>query len=107
MIHLYQYSTITYIGGGFSDGIHNILEAATFSNPIIFGPNYQKFQEAKDLLKQGGAFNVTNNTELIIITKKLLEDKDYYTKTSQICADYVNQNKGATKIIIDSLPLNF
>ena len=107
LLHLYQYSTITYIGGGFSDGIHNILEAATFGNPVIFGPKYQKFQEAKDLLKQGGAFNINNSSELISITKKLLEDKNFHIKTSKTCTDYVIQNKGATEIIINSLTLNF
>ncbi len=54
---LYQYCDIAYIGGGFGKGIHNILEAATFGKPIIFGPNYQKFKEAVDLIDLGGAFS--------------------------------------------------
>ena len=57
---LFQYGTIAFIGGGFGKGIHNILEAATFGLPIIVGPNYQKFTEAKDLIKLGGAFTISS-----------------------------------------------
>ncbi len=56
LAHLYQYATIAYIGGGFGAGIHNVLEAATFGKPVIFGPKYHKFREAAELIKAGGAF---------------------------------------------------
>ena len=57
-VGLYHYSTITYIGGGFSkDGIHNVLEPAAFGKPVIFGPNYSKYREAKDLVGKGAAFS--------------------------------------------------
>jgi len=55
---LYQYGTIAYIGGGFGKGIHNILEPATFGLPVFFGPNYQKFKEAVDLIELGGTFQL-------------------------------------------------
>jgi 3-deoxy-D-manno-octulosonic-acid transferase len=53
---LYYYATVTYIGGGFNkSGIHNTLEAAVWGKPVFFGPNYQKFKEAKELIARGGA----------------------------------------------------
>jgi 3-deoxy-D-manno-octulosonic-acid transferase len=55
---LYAYADIAYVGGGFGAGIHNILEAAVYDCPVVFGPNYQKFQEAKDLIKLGGARSI-------------------------------------------------
>ena len=92
---LYQYGTIAYIGGGFGAGIHNTLEAAAFGLPVIFGPNYQKFQEAKDLIAIGTAKSVNNPDEL-------LQAVAYFndTESGHLAADYVAAKKGATDIII-------
>ena len=59
---------IAYIGGGFGVGIHNILEAATFGLPVIFGPNYKKFKEAVDLTLKvvHFPFQITMNLQDII-----------------------------------------
>ncbi|MDR2936661.1 MAG: 3-deoxy-D-manno-octulosonic acid transferase, partial [Rikenellaceae bacterium] len=38
---VYGYGHLAYIGGGFGAGIHNILEAATYGLPLVFGPNYE------------------------------------------------------------------
>jgi|AntAceMinimDraft_17_1070374.scaffolds.fasta_scaffold03736_7 3-deoxy-D-manno-octulosonic-acid transferase len=101
--HLYQYATITYIGGGFGKGIHNILEPANFENPIIFGPNYNKFQEAKDLIKLKGAFCVTNSNKLIDKTKELLDDSNFLAQTSKISKNYIENKKGATENVFRSI----
>jgi len=100
---LYQYGTIAYIGGGFGKGIHNILEAATFGLPIIFGPNYQKFTEAKDLIKSGGAFSIMDASEFEK-TMLLLEDKDVLQTASHISKYYVQSKVGATEKILRSIP---
>jgi 3-deoxy-D-manno-octulosonic-acid transferase len=102
---IYQYGTIAYIGGGFGKGIHNILEAATFGLPIIFGPNYQKFTEAIELITAEGAFCVSNEEKL----KKcidLLTEKEQYKKASTAAKEYVLKNKGATEKILASIILN-
>jgi len=97
---LYQYGNVAYIGGGFGVGIHNILEAATFKLPVIFGPNYQKFQEAVDLVAQKGAFPVTDTNELNDALNKLLSDEKARKKASDVCKNYVEKNVGSTKLII-------
>lgn len=62
---LYKYATIAYVGGGFNtSGIHNILEAAVYGRPVVFGPEYQNFTEAIALVEKGGAFSVNNALEL-------------------------------------------
>ncbi len=98
--HLYRYATLAYIGGAFGKGLHNILEAATFGNPVLFGTNYQKFKEAVDLIQRKGVFSITNADELIYKTRELLSDKNYHDKCSEICRNYVIQNQGATGIIL-------
>jgi len=97
---LYRYGNIAYIGGGFGVGIHNILEAATFGLPVIFGPNYKKFKEAVDLTFEGGAISISNFDELRQALNNLINDKVEREKTSDICKKYVAKNVGSTKVII-------
>lgn len=101
--HLYQYADIAYIGGGFGVGIHNILEAATFGNPVIFGPNYQKFQEARELIALGGAFSISDNKGFLEISGKLLGDAEFLQKASMTSKEFVANKTGATRMILDYL----
>ena len=103
LAHLYQYATIAYIGGGFKTGLHNIQEPVTFGIPVVFGPKFQKFQEAKDLVKLQGAFSIRSGDELNIILSKLISDDEMYQKACQTNKNYVNQSFGASKIILDYL----
>lgn len=100
---LYQYGAVAYIGGGFGKGIHNILEAAAYGMPIICGPNYEKFQEAKDLIELGGAFSIDSYGYLEKQMNKLLSDKRVLKNTGETSRDYVKANKGATEKIMLSL----
>ena len=94
---IYKYGTISYIGGGFWVGIHNILEAVTFGMPVIFGPNYQKFKEAKELINQKGAISISNYQELSLAI-------DYFnTFDKNIATDYIINNCGATEIILEKI----
>jgi 3-deoxy-D-manno-octulosonic-acid transferase len=97
---LYRYGNIAYIGGGFGVGIHNILEAATFGLPIIFGTNYKRFKEALDLTSEGGAVSISNSDELRQAFNNLVNDKNTLKKASEICKNYVAKNVGSTKLII-------
>ncbi len=99
---LYQYGTIAFIGGGFGKGIHNILEAATFGLPVIFGPNYQKFTEAKELIKLGGAFSINNIAEFEKIML-LLSDEQVLKTASQISRMYVQGRVGAADKILSKI----
>ena len=100
---LYRYGNVAYIGGGFGVGIHNILEAATFGLPIIFGPNYSKFKEAVDLTSKGGAFTISNFNQLETIADTLLYDDETSRKASEICLKYITENVGSTTIIMKKI----
>lgn len=99
---IYQYGSISYIGGGFGKGIHNIIEAATFGMPVIFGPNYQKFSEAMDLIHLGGAFSISSEKEFANILSSL-SSSDVLKNTSFISKNYVASHVGATVKILDSI----
>ncbi len=100
---LYRYGKIAYIGGGFGKGIHNILEAATFGLPVLFGPNYQKFQEAVNLTKAGGAFPIKDYDELRSTLNILIEDTVKNNNCSQTSRQFIENNLGATDIILKAL----
>lgn len=98
---LYQYAQITYIGGGFgNDGIHNTLEAAVYGKPVVFGPEYQKFAEALELVKIGAAFPVTNAIALEKIVTHLLNQRESCEQAGKAAKQYVYQQKGATETIM-------
>ncbi|WP_443937860.1 3-deoxy-D-manno-octulosonic acid transferase [Pedobacter sp. MW01-1-1] len=93
---LYQYGKVAYIGGGFGVGIHNTLEAAAFGLPVLFGPNYAKFQEAKDLIAKGAAKSITNASELEA-GFALFKDS---VEAAESAKNYVESKKGATDAIL-------
>ncbi len=97
---VYKYGHIAYIGGGFGKGIHNILEAATFGLPIIFGPNYIKFKEAVELLKLNAAFSIHTFDELTLTLNSLFNDQQKIKEAGKISSNYVEQNRGATDLIL-------
>lgn len=96
---LYAYGKVAYIGGGFGAGIHNTLEAAAFGIPVIFGPKYDKFQEAKDLVQLGAAKSINNLNELEVAFSALTTSVD----SGQIAKDYVDSKTGSTNQIVQYL----
>jgi 3-deoxy-D-manno-octulosonic-acid transferase len=97
---LYRYGSIAYIGGGFGVGIHNILEAAVFGLPVIFGPRYEKFREAVELKKEGGAFSVHNYQQVKEVIDGLLNEQVKLEVSSAACSAFVAKNTGSTNLII-------
>jgi len=103
---LYHYATVTYVGGGFKSGIHNTLEAVVYGKPVLFGPKYQKFKEARDLIKEGAAFSVSNAEELKMKMDHLLNDLEQLSNAGEAAKNYVEENVGATQKIIDFIQEN-
>lgn len=93
---LYQYGKLAYIGGGFGTGIHNTLEAAAFGLPVIFGPKYDKFQEAKDLIAIGAAKSIASTEELMDAFNAFAN----HQQAADTARKYVDNKKGATDQII-------
>jgi 3-deoxy-D-manno-octulosonic-acid transferase len=96
---LYQYGKIAYIGGGFGSGIHNTLEPIAFDLPVVFGPKFQKFEEAHQLIKTGGGFSILNYADFEK-TMLFLQTEKNYTTASNAASKYVTNNQGATSKIL-------
>ena len=99
----YGYAEWGYIGGGFGVGIHNTLEAATFGLPIAFGPNYEKFKEARDLVTLGAATPIHSYEELKTWFTPLRDDEHLLQQCSRIAKDYTTAHQGATNIVLHTV----
>ena len=99
---IYQYGTVAFIGGGFGKGIHNILEPAAFGLPVIFGPNYKKFEEAKELVHLRGAFVVNSSKDLQNIIQ-LLTHSPAGLLAEATAKRYIQHHVGATDVILGDI----
>jgi 3-deoxy-D-manno-octulosonic-acid transferase len=99
---LYKYGEFAFVGGAFSKGLHNILEAACYGIPIFFGDkNYDKYQEANDLIMRGGAFEVSGYAELKAKYELMIDRPENFLLACEVTRSYVEENLGATKKIVD------
>jgi 3-deoxy-D-manno-octulosonic-acid transferase len=104
---LYKYATLAYVGGGFGDdGVHNVLEAAVYGKPVIFGPVFNRFREAIDLLEEGAAFTIDNAVDLEKTLDKLLADQQVYGECAEAAKKYVYDHRGATSRIMNYIQEN-
>lgn len=99
--YLYKYCDISYVGGGFDQGVHSVLEAAVFHRPIITGPNIQKFEDARNLHEMGILNTVESISELV---KKIAQLKGGLTEEQgQNLSKYIAINQGATQQMLDQI----
>lgn len=99
---LYQYATITYVGGGFGDdGVHNVLEAAVYGRPVVFGPVIEKYIEAVELVDCGGGIVIDSALEAESVFRRLLADEEEYKDICQASRNYVYSKRGATDQIVN------
>ena len=103
---IYRYGHIAYIGGGFGVGIHNILEAAVFDIPVLFGPNIQRFREAQDLKRLKGGFEITDAYSFRILIDKFISDPGFLKKAGRNAGDYVRSNSGTSDRILGEIGLD-
>ena len=100
---IYRYGQIAYIGGGFGTGIHNLPEAAVHGIPVIFGPNYKKFLEARELLNNGGGFTISDETDLNRLLKNFVTSPEDLEIAGEKASEYIYKSAGATKKIVDKI----
>ena len=99
---LYKYATIAYVGGGFgTDGVHNVLEAAVYGKPVVFGPEYEKYEEAIGLLEAGGGESISDPLGLEKLMNDLLDNETIRMQKGTAAKDFVYSNAGASEKIMN------
>ncbi|KAA6336335.1 3-deoxy-D-manno-octulosonic acid transferase [termite gut metagenome] len=100
---IYRYGEVAYIGGGFGVGIHNTLEAAVYSIPVLFGPKHQRYREAVELVEAEGGYSIDNYDELHALLDKLFSDNHFLKNAGTNASNYVIKNSGATNKILNMI----
>ena len=100
---LYRYGKLAYIGGGFGVGIHNIAEAAVYSIPVIFGPNYHRFKEAINLIDNGGAFPIHDAASFESTIENFISNREALAQAGKSAGDYIKSHSGATAVIFKEI----
>lgn len=100
---IYKYGKIGYIGGGFGIGIHNVLEAAVYSIPVIFGPNFKKFREANHLIEIGGGYSIHDFESFFVLMDELFQYPDVLTSAGNSAGNYVKENAGVVDRVMKVL----
>ena len=99
---IYRYADVTYVGGGFGVGIHNVLEAAVWGKPVIFGPNNKRFQEAQGLLSAKGGFEIASYEDFQTVMDRFMNEETSREESGKIAGQYVESLGGATKKILSA-----
>lgn len=104
---IYKYADISYIGGAFKEGLHNILEPAAFGVPVITGPDHKGFPEGPQMEKEGGLFRVEDDKKFAIILDQLLDDEKAYSLASHSAIRFIKERKGASKRTLEAIEQYF
>ena len=102
---IYHYGDVAYVGGGFGVGIHNVLEAAVWDMPVLFGPNNKHFAEAQGLLRVGGGFEIFDLESFSLLMNQFAEDEEYRKTCGSLAGDYVKSLAGATNKVLSNVKL--
>lgn len=102
---VYHYGEVAYVGGGFGVGIHNVLEAVVWKMPVLFGPNHQRFQEAQELIKAKGGFEITDSSSFAHMMQQFMTQQEYLRLSGEAAGSYVESKAGATHKILKQIDL--
>ena len=103
---IYHYSDVAYVGGGFGVGIHNLLEAAVWGVPVIFGPNNKRFEEAQGLLAARGGFEITSQTDFLQLMEGFINDENSLKAAGERAEEFVEKLSGATDKVLSAIRLS-
>ena len=102
---IYHYGTVSYVGGGFGVGIHNVLEAAVWDIPVVFGPNNKHFQEAQGLMMAQGGFEINDYQSFRDLMMRFETEASFLQTSGKYAGAFVKSRAGATEKIMGSVPL--
>lgn len=100
---LYAHGDVAYVGGGFGDGIHSLLEAAAWGRPVIFGPNHRRFLEAQAMIDAGAGFEVRTKEQLADLLGLAFHDPAMIENASRAASAFVKERSGATQVVVRSI----
>ncbi|MEJ2614574.1 MAG: glycosyltransferase N-terminal domain-containing protein [Ignavibacteriaceae bacterium] len=103
LLTLYTYAHLAFIGGSFKQNIHNVLEAAVYGIPVMFGPKIEKSAEAFELMERGGGIMIKNKREAYRQLRTLFSNEKLRKVKGEISYNFVQENLGATQRMLEEI----
>ncbi len=103
---IYRYGDLSYVGGGFGVGIHNVLEAAVWGIPVVFGPNNKRFREARGLIAAGGGFEIETYDDFAALMERFNSDDTFLVESGHFAGEFVSENAGAIDRVLGGMKIS-
>ncbi len=100
---LYRVGDIAYVGGGFGEGVHSVLEPAAYGMPVVSGRRIGRSRDAEEMARRGALLPVSDPEEIAGTIARLLDDPSERERLGRIAAAFVGEHCGATARILGSL----
>ena len=100
---LYWITKVTYVGGGFSSGVHNLMEPAVAGVPMIFGPRYKKFKEAVEIVSQNAGFSISKSIDFNDFLNFYFNSEENLIHSSESARNIILNHSGASVKILNHL----
>ena len=100
---LYWITKVAYVGGGFSSGVHNLMEPAVAGVPMIFGPRYKKFKEAVEIVSQNAGRSISKSMDFNNFLNFYFNSKENLTHSSKSARNIILNHSGASVKILNHL----
>jgi 3-deoxy-D-manno-octulosonic-acid transferase len=97
---LYSLAYLSYVGGGFKTGLHNILEPAIFNMPVLFSNDVKNSDEDEILLKAGCGVLIENTKQFYRIFRTILNNSNLRNELGSKCELVFKDNLNVAEKII-------
>ena len=100
---LYWDGQLAYVGGGFSSGVHNVMEPAIARLPVLFGPKFDNSHAAKELILEHGGYSITSSEEFRSKLDSIFTDKNFFLRSSFSATNVIHKNLGSSTRIVRAI----
>jgi 3-deoxy-D-manno-octulosonic-acid transferase len=94
---LYSVGTFVFCGGSLvHKGGHNMMEAAIWGKPVLYGPSVDDFSDAAELLESAGAgFRVDSAAALEVLIRQFRDMPDQYRLACRRALEVARKQQGS------------
>ena len=103
LAELYYRGAVAYVGGGFGSNVHNVMEPAMAGIPVLFGPRYNRSDEAEQLVAAGGGTVVANSAAFSDRLAHFFSDLDSRRASGAAALQVIADNLGASTRILQAI----
>lgn len=100
---IYRYGWAAYVGSGFEDSPHSVIEAAVYGCPVSYGPHFSDHDHCRYLADCGGGKPVHDIQEFLDWHDRLLSEPAFLEASSKAAQGYCTAYKNVADTIVKSI----